>query len=186
MPRLESFSGYGPVKGVHAKAKNERFTAADLRCRQNLKNENSTTSFGRLRQKNFAKKRAPRAARLFSLIQPIKSLICGVVFVISYSLISETKLLAKYTHARIGEHFRRSFRVACPPCLARARVFSISSVSCRNYRSLAVQDRIKIDDPSRKMCFATSASETPSWNARFAKFDSPINSKLKHSPTMLL
>ena len=46
MPRLESFSGYGPVKGVHAKANNERFTAADLRCRQNLKNENSTTSFG--------------------------------------------------------------------------------------------------------------------------------------------
>ena len=30
-------------------------------------------------KKNCAKKRAARAARLFSLIQPIKSFICGVV-----------------------------------------------------------------------------------------------------------
>ena len=33
----------------------------------------------RLRQKCCSKKRAPRAARLFFLIQPIKSLICSVV-----------------------------------------------------------------------------------------------------------
>jgi len=34
----------------HVKAKNERFTAASSRCRQNLKYENFTSSFGRLRQ----------------------------------------------------------------------------------------------------------------------------------------
>ena len=39
------------TNGVHAKAKNERFNAASLRCRQNLKNENFVSSCGRLRQK---------------------------------------------------------------------------------------------------------------------------------------
>ena len=39
------------TNGFHAKAKNERFTALRLRCRQNLKNENFTSSFGRLGQK---------------------------------------------------------------------------------------------------------------------------------------
>ena len=38
------------TSGFHAKAKNERFTAAGLRCRENLKNENFTLLFGRLRQ----------------------------------------------------------------------------------------------------------------------------------------
>ena len=65
------------TNGFHVKAKSERFTSASLRCRQNLKYENfivcQTTS------KHCTKKRAARAARLFSFIQPIKSLICGVV-----------------------------------------------------------------------------------------------------------
>ena len=43
----------------HAKTKNERFTAENSRCRQNLKYENFTSSFGRLRQKN-APKSVPR------------------------------------------------------------------------------------------------------------------------------
>ena len=60
--------------GIHAKAKKERFSAAGFRCRQNLKYENFTSSFGRLRQ-NIA----PKSVRLFFLIQPIKSMICGVV-----------------------------------------------------------------------------------------------------------
>ena len=64
--------------GFHVKAKNERFTAVSSRCGQNLKYENFTSSFCRLRQ-NYVKKRAARAARLFFLIRPIKSLICGVV-----------------------------------------------------------------------------------------------------------
>ena len=64
--------------GFRAKAKNERFTAASSRRRQNLKYENFTSSFGRLRQ-NIAPKSVLRAARLFFFIQPIKSLICGVV-----------------------------------------------------------------------------------------------------------
>ena len=66
------------TNGFHDKAKNERFTAASSRCRQNLKCENlrrrlATTS------KHCTKKRAARAARLFFFIQLIKSLICGVV-----------------------------------------------------------------------------------------------------------
>ena len=39
----------------HVKAKSERSTAASLRCRRNLKYENFTSSFGRLRQ-NIAPK----------------------------------------------------------------------------------------------------------------------------------
>ena len=46
------------TNGIHVKAENERFTAAGLRCRQNLKHENFTSSFGRLRQK-FAPKSVP-------------------------------------------------------------------------------------------------------------------------------
>ena len=37
------------TNGFHDKAKSERFTAASSRCRQNLKCENFTSSFGRLR-----------------------------------------------------------------------------------------------------------------------------------------
>ena len=63
------------TNGFHVKAENERFTAADLRCRQNLKTENFTSSFGRPREKNCTEKHAVRAARSFFLSQPIKSLI---------------------------------------------------------------------------------------------------------------
>ena len=69
------------TNGFHAKAMNERFTAVGLR--QNLKNEGFTSPFSRLRQKIAPKKRAARAARLFFLIQPIKSLICGVVVAVA-------------------------------------------------------------------------------------------------------
>ena len=41
--------------GFHVKAKNERFTPASSHCRQNLKYENFTSSFGRLRQNNALK-----------------------------------------------------------------------------------------------------------------------------------
>ena len=57
------------------KVPNERFTAAYSRCRQNLKYENFTSSRATLRQKIASKKRALSAARLFFLIQAIKSLI---------------------------------------------------------------------------------------------------------------
>ena len=63
------------TNGFHVKAKSEIFTAASSRCRQNLKYENFTSSFGRLRQKIAPKKPAARASRLFVLIQVIKSLI---------------------------------------------------------------------------------------------------------------
>ena len=38
--------------GLHVKVKNERFTAPGSACRQNLKFENGTSSFGRLRHRN--------------------------------------------------------------------------------------------------------------------------------------
>ena len=68
------------TNGFHVKAKNERFTAPGSRCRQNLKYEN-------LRRllvdyiKELHQKACARAARIFFLIQPIKSLMCGVVLV---------------------------------------------------------------------------------------------------------
>ena len=46
------------ANGFHVKAKSERFTAANPRCRQNLKYENFTSSFGKLRQ-NLAPKSVP-------------------------------------------------------------------------------------------------------------------------------
>ena len=46
------------TNGFHVKAKDERFTAASSRCGQNLKYENFTSSFGRLRQ-NIASKSVP-------------------------------------------------------------------------------------------------------------------------------
>ena len=55
------------------KAGNERFTAAGLRCRQNLKYENFTSLLGRLRQ-NIASKSMLHVQIFF--IQPF---ICGVV-----------------------------------------------------------------------------------------------------------
>ena len=48
------------TKDFHVKAKDERFTAADWRCRQNLKYENLTSSFGRLRQKLHTQKACRR------------------------------------------------------------------------------------------------------------------------------
>ena len=39
------------TNGFHVKAENEKFTAAGLRCRQNLEYENFTSSFGGLREK---------------------------------------------------------------------------------------------------------------------------------------
>ena len=46
------------TNGFHVKAKNERFTAANFRCRQNLNYENFPSSLGRLRQ-NIASKSVP-------------------------------------------------------------------------------------------------------------------------------
>ena len=61
------------IRLLHVKAKNERFTAASFRCRQNLKYENFTSSFGRLRQ-NIAPKSVLHVQHDY-----FSSLICGVV-----------------------------------------------------------------------------------------------------------
>ena len=50
------------TNGFHVKAKNERFTAASSRCLQNLKYENLTPSFARIRENIAPQKRAARAA----------------------------------------------------------------------------------------------------------------------------
>ena len=43
------------TNGFHVQANNERFTAAGSQCCHNLKYENFTSSFGRLRQKTAPK-----------------------------------------------------------------------------------------------------------------------------------
>ena len=68
------------TNGFHIKAENERFSAVGSRCRQNLKYENFTSSFGKLRQKSVPKRVPPVQHDYFSLFnQSIKSLVCGVV-----------------------------------------------------------------------------------------------------------
>ena len=68
------------TNSFHVKAKNERFTAASSRCRQqNLKYENFHVVVWQTTSKHCTKERAAHAARLFLFVQPIKSLLCGVV-----------------------------------------------------------------------------------------------------------
>ena len=50
------------TNSFEVKTENERFSAAGWRCRQNLKYENFTSSFGRLRQK-IAPKSVPHVQR---------------------------------------------------------------------------------------------------------------------------
>ena len=57
------------------------FTAASSRCRQKFH-----VVIWQTTAKNCTKKRAARAARLFFLIQPIKSLVYGVVVAVSVVL----------------------------------------------------------------------------------------------------
>ena len=61
------------TNGFHAKARNERFTAASSRCRQNFKY--FTSSFVKT---HCTKTRSASAAQL-SFLQPMKSLTYGVV-----------------------------------------------------------------------------------------------------------
>ena len=66
------------TNGFHVKAKNEGFTAASSRCRLNLKYENFTSSFGRLRQSN-APKGVPHEQHDFSSFNQSNQLIYDVV-----------------------------------------------------------------------------------------------------------
>ena len=67
----ETQNNYGCIMQAiivfHVKVKNERFTAAGSRCRQNLKHKSLTTSFGRLRQK-IAPKSVPHVQQYYLLI----------------------------------------------------------------------------------------------------------------------
>ena len=66
------------TNGFHVKAKNGRFTAPGSRCRRNLKYENFTSLFGRLRQK-IAAKSVPHVQHdyffLFILFNQLNSLL---------------------------------------------------------------------------------------------------------------
>ena len=93
--------------GFHAKAKNERFTAAGSRCRLNLKYENFTASFSRLRQK-IAPKSLPHVTIIFRL-QPIKSLICGVVVVVAAVVVD----LQRIARNSFKMHAARAARFFC-------------------------------------------------------------------------
>ena len=65
------------TNGYHAKAKNERFTAASSRSRQNLKYENFTSSFAR--SQKIALKGVPHMQHdHFSSRNKIKPLVCDV------------------------------------------------------------------------------------------------------------
>ena len=68
------------TSGFHVKPENERFTSAGSRSRQNLKYENFTSSFGRLREEI-----TPKIVLhdYFSLVQPIMFLICDVVVAVT-------------------------------------------------------------------------------------------------------
>ena len=92
------------TNGFHVKAENESFTAASWRCRENLKYEIFTSSFGRLlRLKHCTKKRAARAARLFFFIEPIKSLICGVVVDVAVVYLKLPSVKSRKT-SKYGRH----------------------------------------------------------------------------------
>ena len=71
------------ANGFHVKAKNERFNC--LRCRHNI-----TFEISRRCLANWTKKRAACAARLFYLIQQIKSLISGVIVSVAVVISLET------------------------------------------------------------------------------------------------
>ena len=57
-----TFACLARMHGFHARAKNERLTAAGLHCRQNFKYEHFTLLFGRLRQ-NIAAESVPHVGR---------------------------------------------------------------------------------------------------------------------------
>ena len=68
----------------HIKAEKERFSAVGSRCRQNLKYENFSSSFDKLRQRSVPKSVPHVQHDYFSLFnQSIKSLVCGAVVAVS-------------------------------------------------------------------------------------------------------
>ena len=72
-----TFACSARIHGFHARAKNERFTAAGLRCHQNLKYEHVTLLFGHYIKK--LQQKACCTCTTIIFLQPIKSLSCGVV-----------------------------------------------------------------------------------------------------------
>ena len=75
------------TNGFHIKAKKERFSAAGLRCRLNLK---FYVIVWQTSSKNCTKKRAAWAARLFFVNRPIKSMISDVDVAVVHFLNSLT------------------------------------------------------------------------------------------------
>ena len=105
------------TNGFHVKAKNERSTTASFCCRQNFQCENFTSSFGRL----------ARAARLFFCIQPIKSLIYGVVVAVDV-VKSETPELLHRTRSLLFCHAILTINQLRLLLVVKARKLSYSSL----------------------------------------------------------
>ena len=71
------------TKSFHVKAENAKFTAAGWLCHQRPPIRKVHVVVWQTTSKNFTEKRAARAARLFYLIKPIKSLIFDVVVAVA-------------------------------------------------------------------------------------------------------
>ena len=86
--------------GFHVKAKKKRFTVASSRCRQKFHVVVWQTT-----SKHCTKKRAARASSLFFFIQPIKSLICGVVVPVAVVIsLTPSVILLMMKNFRRGRH----------------------------------------------------------------------------------
>ena len=81
-----TFACSARMHGFHARAKKVRFTAAGLRCHQNLKYEHVTLLFGPLHKKKLQQKACCTCTTIIFL-QPIKSLSCGVVVTVAVAVV---------------------------------------------------------------------------------------------------
>ena len=78
----------------------------------NLKDENLMSSFGRLRQ-TFAPKGVPHVQHDFFLIQPIKSLLWGVVVAVTSSETATTTKATKTSQICIFDNEKQYFCTLC-------------------------------------------------------------------------
>ena len=109
------------TNGFHVKAKNGRFTAPGSRCRQNLKYENFTSLFGRLRQKIAAKSVPHVQHDYFSLFN--QSDHCFLASSVTGSLIAWIRWIRKNNRAaRPARTLVQFFDVVCQMTISKFKV----------------------------------------------------------------
>ena len=107
------------TSAFHVKAKNEKFAAAGSRCRQNLKFDNFTSSFGRLRQ-NIAPKSVPHVQHDYFVII---DLWCSLLFLIT--IVTPVKSLYFARLARSPPSFHTcAFHFVRAPFISHVRFLS--------------------------------------------------------------